>query len=195
MTLSRREFVQTGGGDGRVAGMGRPGRALRAPTGASGANFIRKASRRAIPIRTASSCGRAGRSIAGGTPATHRRGRRGRSFRRVIAQAPAPVSAAVRLDRPRAGRGSQAGAHLLVSLHRRRRQRQPRRPHAHRAAARRPAAGELRLRQLPGRQRGQAQRLSPDDLRGRARARPKTSSASCCTSATSSTRSSNIRTR
>jgi hypothetical protein len=91
------------------------------------------------------------------------------AFRRVVAHAPAPVSARG-LDRARAGRRPQAGAHLLVSLHRRRRERQPHRPHDHRAAAERSAHGELRLRQLPGRQRRQAQRLSPDDLRGRARA-------------------------
>ena len=36
----------------------------------------------------------------------------------------------VRLDRPGAGRGPQAGARLLVSLHRRRRERQPHRAHA-----------------------------------------------------------------
>ena len=88
------------------------------------------------------------------------------AFRRVVAKAPAPVSAAVRLDVPRAGRAPQARAHLLVSLHRRRRERQPRRPDDHRAAAERSAAGQFRLRQLPERQRRQAQRLSPDDLRG-----------------------------
>ncbi len=43
------------------------------------------------------------------------------------------------------------------------------RPHAHRARPRRPAAGALRVRQLPERLRGRAERLSPDDLRGRAR--------------------------
>ena len=65
--------------------------------------------------------------------------------------------------------GLEAGADLLVPLHRRATAtaaasagRSPRR-------AGRSAPGEFRLRQLPERQRGQAQRLSPDDLRGRAR--------------------------
>ena len=59
----------------------------------------------------------------------------------------------------------------------------------------RSAPGQLRLRQLPERQRGQAQRLPADDLRGRARATRRTSSASCFTSAISFTRSSNIPTK
>ena len=56
-------------------------------------------------------------------------------------------------------------------------------------ARRRSAAGALRVRELPERLRGRAERLPPDDLRGRARRRRRTISASCCTSATSSTRS------
>ena len=94
------------------------------------------------------------------------------AFRRVVAKAPAPVSAADWTTRVLVG--TQAGARLLVSLHRWRRKRQPRRPHDHRAAGQRSTAGELRLRQLPERQRRQAQRLSPDDLRRRARAARRT---------------------
>ena len=52
--------------------------------------------------------------------------------------------------------------------------------------------GPLRVRELPERLRRRAERVSPDDLRGRARAPPPSSSPSCSTWATSSTRSSSI---
>ena len=76
-----------------------------------------------------------------------------------------------RLDVPRAGRRPLAGDDLLVPLHRRQRRRQPGRAHDHRAARHRPAPGPLRLRLVQQRQRRRAERLSPDDLGGRARAR------------------------
>ncbi len=86
-------------------------------------------------------------------------------FRRVVAQARAPVSPATDwtarvlvggLKPARVywyrftdadGNGSRIGRTITAPL-----------PND-------PAPGELRLRQLPGRQRRQAQRLSPDDLR------------------------------
>ncbi len=60
--------------------------------------------------------------------------------------------------------GLKPARRLLVPLHRRARERQPHRPHHHRPARKRPAPGQFRLRQLPERQRRQAQRLSPDDF-------------------------------
>ena len=59
---------------------------------------------------------------------------------------------------------------LLVPLRGRGRRGQPRRPHAHGAARRRPAAGALHVRELPERVRGRAERLPAHDPRGRARA-------------------------
>ena len=50
------------------------------------------------------------------------------AFRRVVAHAPAPVSAAADWTTRVLVGGLKPGAHLLVSLHRRRRKRQPRRP-------------------------------------------------------------------
>ena len=73
-----------------------------------------------------------------------------------------------RLDLPRARGGPEARQRLLVSLHRRARSRQPHRPHADRAARERRAPRALRVRQLPERLSGRAERLSPHDLRGRA---------------------------
>ena len=114
------------------------------------------------------------------------------AFRRVVARAPAAVSAAADwtcrvlvggLKPARTywyrftdaeGNGSRIGRTITAP------------------AARRSAAGQFRLRQLPDDQRRRAQRLSPDDLRGRARGARTTSSVSCSISATSSTRSSNI---
>ena len=75
-----------------------------------------------------------------------------------------------RLDVPRAGRRPLAGDDLLVPLHRRQRRRQPGRAHDHRPACQRPAPRPLRLRVVQQRQRRRAERLSPDDLGGRARA-------------------------
>jgi alkaline phosphatase D len=91
-------------------------------------------------------------------------------FRRVVAQARAPVSPASDWTARVLVGGLKPARVYWYRFHRRGRQRQPHRPHHHRAAAERRAAGELRLRQLPERQRRKAQRLSPDDLRRRTRA-------------------------
>ena len=73
-----------------------------------------------------------------------------------------------RLDLPLPRRRPQARARILVSLRRRGRKHEPRRPHAHRACRKRRPARALRLRQLPGRHQRRAQRLPAHDLRGRA---------------------------
>ena len=169
MTLSRREFMQTSGGDGRLAGMGRHRPARRASSGASGASSIPKAWRRAIPIRTASSCGHAGRLTTGKRHVLTVEVAEDEAFRRVVAHAPAPVSAASDWTTRVLVGGLKPARTYWYRFTDARRERQPHRPHHHRAAAERSAPGQFRLRQLPGRQRGQAQRLSPDDLRGRAR--------------------------
>ena len=71
-------------------------------------------------------------------------------------------------------------------------QRQPHRPHHHGARRRRSAPGAIRLRQLPERQQGAQnayRRMIFEDERA---PEPRIDSASCCISATSSTRSSGI---
>ena len=73
-----------------------------------------------------------------------------------------------RLDLPLHGGRAQARDRILVPLHRRRRQRQPRRPHAHCAEGERLAPGPLHVRELPGHDDRRRERLSPHDLRGRA---------------------------
>ena len=90
--------------------------------------------------------------------------------------------------------GLKPARRLLVSLHRRATETAA--ASAARSPLRRPddpRRRELHFRQLPERQRRKAQRLSPDDLRRRTRCGRAISLASCCTSATSSTRSFNIR--
>ena len=94
------------------------------------------------------------------------------AFRRVVAHAPAPVSAASDWTTRVLVGGLKPSRTYWYRFTDARREWQPDRPDHHRARGRRSAPGQLRLRQLPGRQRGQAQRLSPDDLRGRARAAP-----------------------
>ena len=100
----------------------------------------------------------------------HGRSRARSRFPRVVADGARAGAGRSRLDVPRAGRRAQAGDGLLVPLHRRQRRRQPGRPHDHRAARQRPAPRPLRLRVVQQRQRRRAERLSPDDLGGRARA-------------------------
>ncbi len=92
------------------------------------------------------------------------------AFRRVVAHAQAPVSLAADWTARVLSADSSRRAPTGIASPTRR-QRQPGRPHDHRAVAERSPHGELRLRELPGHQRGQAQRLSPDDLRGRTRCR------------------------
>ena len=193
MTLTRREFIQTRGGDGRLAGMGRSRTRIAHQLARAPRSSIPKASPRAIPDADSVILWTRRPFDRGRAPRPHRRGRRGPGLPPRRGARTGARLRGVRLDQPRARRRPQASARLLVSVHRRGRQRQPRSAAPlPRRCARRSAPGQLRLRQLPGRQRRQAQRLSPHDLRRRARARPTISSASCCTLAISSTRSSNI---
>ena len=194
MTLSRREFIQGAAAMGATLALAGPARASRAawrerrdlfPEGVASGD----PDHRSVILWTRRPFTKGEREVLTVEVAEDE------AFRRVVAQAPGAGLGRRRLDVPRAGRGLKPARDLLVSLHRRGRQRQPHRPHDHRARAPTIAARELRLRQLPEHQRRHAQRLSPDDLRGRARARRPTSSASCSTSATSSTRSSSIRRR
>ena len=153
------------GGDGRLAGMERKGASLarvvagerRSSTRRRRVGRSRRAQRHPVDPPAVRRCEAA--------PAD-RRSCRGRGVKRVVAHAPAPVSDAADWTTRVLVGGLKPARTLLVPIHRCRRKRQPHRPHHHRTAPQRSATRELRLRQLPGRQRKQAQCLSPDDLRG-----------------------------
>ena len=92
------------------------------------------------------------------------------AFERVVARSALARSLGGRPHLPRARRRAAArAARTGIASSTADGRRQPHRPHADGACARRPAAGALRVRELPERLRGRAERLPPDDLRGRAR--------------------------
>ena len=109
--------------------------AARAAAGASAATSFPKASPRAIPTPTASSSGRAGRSPRGRTSAILTvEVAEDEAFNHVIATARGAHLRRLRLDLPRAGRRPEPPRSVYwYRFTDERRQRQPRRPHDHRA--------------------------------------------------------------
>ena len=165
MTLNRREFIQIAAAMGASLAWGGPARASRRkwtekrdlyPEGVASGD----PDPNSVILWTRRPFGDAKRHVLTVEVAEDE------AFNRVVAQAPAPVSASSDwtsrvlvggLKPARTywyrftdaeGNGSRVGRTITAP-----------RPE-------RPAARQLRLRQLPGRQRRQAQRLSPNDLRG-----------------------------
>ena len=195
--LTRREFVAGGGGDGRDAGLGRRARpALARRAGWSGATCSagrglgrsRRRQRAAVDARLVRRTARARVTLTVEVAEDAAFDARRRDARRR-ARWPRPTGPAACWSAACSRRATYWYRFIDEDG-----QRQPHRPHAaRRPRRRRPAAGALRLRQLPERVRGRAERLPPDDLRGRARRARRSGSASCCTWATSSTRWSSTR--
>ena len=118
MTLSRRNFVQLAAAMGASLAWSGPARASR----------VEVAERRELYPQGVASGDPDPNSVILWTRRPFAEGTRqlltvevaeDEAFRRVVAHAPAPVSAGVGLDQPRARRRPQARARLLVSLHRR----------------------------------------------------------------------------